>query len=157
MPNPNVFAPNSSFLNPKFETYRLSLPESLEIRRYPLPGAQTGRPIRAIEHERVGWNEVRAKARWNHLSLAEERLEVAWVDSEGEVWTAKLDEVVILDVPAVLKPKLTLRGRLVIRLSSRCRHSRHPWGRPPGQPSIPDCFIPMTIGWSRTVAAGFTS
>jgi hypothetical protein len=90
---PNPFAPNSSLLNAKFETYRLSLPESLQVHRHSLPGAQPGRPIQPIQHERVGWNEVRAKARWNHLSFAAERHELAWVDSEGEVWTAQLDEV----------------------------------------------------------------
>jgi hypothetical protein len=90
---PNPFAPNSTLLNPKFETYRLSLPDSLQVYRRSLPSAQLGRPIQPIQHERVGWNEVRAKARWNHLSFAADRNEIAWVDSEGEVWTAKLDQV----------------------------------------------------------------
>lgn len=86
------FTPSRELLNPKFESYKLSVPESNgAVQSFPLPGA--GFKTRTLpDHARLAFSEVQARVRHNHFSPGKAG-ELVYIDADLRVVAVELGQV----------------------------------------------------------------
>ena len=89
-----TFATNRTLLNPGFESYKLSpLDESEHVRRFPLTNQPTQANVSGRTKTPLSFEEVQARIKHNHLGLAIDGREAAYVDKELNFCIVEVDEV----------------------------------------------------------------
>ncbi|KAM0751209.1 hypothetical protein T439DRAFT_356042 [Meredithblackwellia eburnea MCA 4105] len=90
---PDLFRPNRSLLNPKFQSYKLSPSSSAESDSWLSFPATTPVKLRPIpDNARLSYVEVRDRVGWNHLYPSSGDGAMLWVDGDGVLGGIGFDE-----------------------------------------------------------------